>query len=356
MQHKDRELFLAELERIIGEAGTDANPAPLRRRIAGLLDDFLLESQPIAGTNATILLADIRGFTALSESLPPATVIRSLNRYFATMSCIVRRHGGVIDKFIGDSVMALFGVPQNHPDDVLRALACAVEMQQAMVELNLEAEARGEPRLYAGIAVNSGPVMAGSFGSRDHNEFTVIGDAVNLASRMEAFSLRGQVLVSEGTVAAVRDRIRIARRIQVRVKGRSKPLHLYEVRAVTHHQRLVVPRVELRRSPRVEVELPVVVRPLEGKRLLPAQLPGRTLNLGYNGMRVALPVTLAPCADVSLSMGAGLGAPAVEDLDAKVVSSIPNGSGFELALQFTCIDTPAHGQLKQYVDSLLWGR
>ena len=111
--------------------------------------------QPVVATQATILIADLRGFSALMESLPPTQMVDLLNRFFALMAGVIERHGGVIDKFMGDSVMALFGAPERRPDDLLRALHCAVEMQQAMVDMNRVNEARGEPRAPAELEAAS---------------------------------------------------------------------------------------------------------------------------------------------------------------------------------------------------------
>jgi len=140
----------------------------------------------------TIVLADLRGFTAISESFPPTAVLELLNRYLGRMSEIIFRHEGAIDKFMGDSIMVLFGAPNAHDDDVQRALACAVEMQLAMEEINDDNKRRGMPELFMGIGINTGTVMAGLLGSELYSEYTVIGDEVNLTSRIEAFSLRGQ--------------------------------------------------------------------------------------------------------------------------------------------------------------------
>ena len=359
MQHKDREQFLAEIERLSeGMAGmpvTEAHRALLRRRLDDLLDEFLLESQPIVATQATIILADIRGFTALTEALPTKTVITLLNRYFTTMACVVQRRGGVIDKFIGDAVMALFGVPEHRPDDLLQAIACAVEMQLALAELNLEAEACGEPRIFAGIAVNTGPVMAGSFGSRHYSEYTVIGDTVNVVARIEPFSLRGQILLSESTLEGAREHLRIGGTNQVRVKGKTKPLTLYELRAMTHPERLLVPRVEARRSPRVQVDFLVVLRRQIAKRVLSDAVMGRARDLGYHGMLVELPIPLAPCADVTVSLHLAPREEPIANLDAKVVRVAHRKDGYATSLQFNAVDTPAHGRIKDYVDLLLWG-
>ena len=147
----------------------------------------------------TILLTDLRGFTSVSETYPVGVVLELLNHYLVEMSKVIARHGGTIDKFMGDSIMVLFGVPQAHDDDVRRAAACAVDMQIAMDALNARQRQIGMPALYMGIGLNTGVVMAGMLGSDLYSEYTVIGDEVNLASRIEAVSLRGQVLISERT-------------------------------------------------------------------------------------------------------------------------------------------------------------
>ena len=359
MQHKDREQFRAEIERlsasIAGQPVTEAHRAALRQRLDALLDEFLLESQPIAATQATIVLADIRGFTALTESLPTETVITLLNRYFTTMACVVQRQGGVIDKFMGDAVMALFGVPEHRPDDLLRAIACAVEMQLALAELNREAEACGEPRLFAGVAINTGPVMAGSFGSRQYSEYTVIGDTVNVVARMEPFSLRGQILLSGSTVEGAREHLRIGGTNLVRVKGKSEPLTLYELRGMSYPKRLVVPQVEARRSPRVQVDFPVVLQRVAAKQILSESVTGQARDLGYHGMLVDLPMQLPPGTDLTVSVHPEPPEESIAGLEAKVVRVTPHQGRFATSLQFTSIDTHAHTRIKDYVDLLLWG-
>ena len=153
----------------------------------------------VAPREVTILLADLRGFTALSGSQPASVVIAALNRCLARLSEVVFKYQGTIDKFMGDSIMVLFGAPVAREDDVDRALLCAVEMQIAMRELNFAHLTERLPEVFLGVGVNTGTVMAGRFGSDVYSEYTVIGEAVNLASRIEALSLRGQVLISDST-------------------------------------------------------------------------------------------------------------------------------------------------------------
>ncbi len=360
MQHNERRMLLDGIIEIVDELygsahGSDRDSL-LRQRVDPLLDAFLLEAQPIVGTDVTILLADIRGFTALARSLPPETLIDLLNRYFSVMCEVVKRHGGVVDKFIGDSVMALFGAPRRRPDDLQRALVCAVEMQQAMVQFNRVSRGRGEPSLYAGIAINTGRAMAGSFGSALHSEYTVIGDAVNLASRIESFSLRGQVLLSETSHAAARHLIEIGRVNQVRVKGIVEPISLYELRAVSAPHRLVVPDVEIRKSPRIAADLEAIFRQIESKHIRSDHFVGHVNDMGYYGMRADLPLGLPAYSEVVVNFGPEMGADDAHELFARVLRAEPRGPNFRTSLEFTAIDTPGHRRFKQYVDERLWRR
>ncbi len=360
MPKKNKQLLLSSIASVVreiyGEATDDRLEANLRRCLDRAIDECQPQSRPIRGANATILIADIRGFTALTESLPPRLIISLLNRFFTIMGDLIEHHGGMIDKFMGDAVMAIFGAPVQHPDDLLRALACAVEMQQAMCDMNRNSEARGEPRLYAGIAINTGQVMAGSFGSRAHNEYTVIGDAVNLASRIEGYSLRGQVLLSEDSYAAARAHIEVGSVNQVMVKGKAKPVTIYELSAVTYPRRLEVPQVEIRKSPRVRVEFPVLLRRVESKRILAEYFIGQANDLGYFGMSADLPVILAPFSEVLLTLSPELGSGTVGDVYARVLSTRSTNGVYRTTLEFSDIDTPGHRRVKRFVDHMLWRR
>jgi len=138
-----------------------------------------------------MLSADLRGVAAIAADFPAGTVIQMLNPVLIRTSGIIFRHGGTIDKFMGDAITVLFGTLSKRDDDVARALACAVEMQIKMHELNVEHRRQDLPELYKGIGINTGEVLAGVLGSDVYSEYTVIGGEVNLASRSEAFSLRG---------------------------------------------------------------------------------------------------------------------------------------------------------------------
>ncbi|MCG6940661.1 MAG: PilZ domain-containing protein [Thiohalocapsa sp.] len=314
------------------------------------------DRRPIVETEATILLADIRGFTALMEAHPPRLMARVLNRFLAAMCAAVDRYEGHIDKFIGDSVMAVFGVPQRRPDDLRRALACAAAMQQAMVRLNQGHRQRGEPALYAGIAVHTGAVMAGSFGPPRHNAYTVIGETVNLVARMEAFSLRGQVLISEAAHARAAAWIEVGQANLVQPKGAARPLTLYPLRAVEHRGQLTVPAVEPRRSPRVRVQLEAVFRRVQAKRVDIERFTGRVRDIGYNGLSAELPIALPSLTELAIRLPMMSVGPFCGDLYARVLRAAPEAVGYRTSLAFTSVDTPAHRQVKALVDEGLWRR
>lgn len=360
MQHKDRDSlidgFLAAVEDNDGTRSKLPDGNSVRRRLEHLLEDFLLESQPPRVAEVTILLVDIRGFTAMVESHPQAMVVDILNNYFEAMTRAVIDHGGAIDKFMGDSVMALFGAPVLVPDGVQRAVTCAVQMQRTMTALSRTNEERGLPQLHVGIGLNTGQVMAGSFGSSLHNEFTVIGDEVNLAARIEPFSLRGQVLLSENTYHQVKDMVEIGNVNRVTVKGKRDPVSMYEVTALTEPRRIEVPRVEQRKSPRVSVDLPVIFRKVQNERVLPEKYQGKVVDLSYNGMRVDLLERLDPLSEIVVTVLPNPGTENSGTLYAKLVWVHGRKGIFQGQFEFTTVDTPAHRAIKHYVDQILWGQ
>jgi adenylate cyclase len=177
----------------------------------------------------TILFADIRGFTSISESYEPQVVVDALNEYFERMVEIVFRYEGTLDKFIGDEMMVLFGSPVMHRDDPTRAVQAAIEMQSAMTTINERHAERGLPPFEIGIGINTGEVVAGYIGSSQALEYTVIGDPVNTGSRLCALAKPGQILVSEWTRDKLGESFPLKELPAERVKGKSEPLRIYEL-------------------------------------------------------------------------------------------------------------------------------
>lgn len=177
----------------------------------------------------TVLFADIRGFTRISEHAPPEKIVQLLNRYFSAMTDIIFAHGGTLDKYLGDGLMALFGAPTVTPKDAANAIAAAVAMQRRMLSINDELREEGFPEIGIGIGLHTGEVTVGYIGSERRSEYTAIGDAVNTASRLESNAKGGEILVSEVTAKAAHSRYQLAAREPISVKNREQPVPLFEV-------------------------------------------------------------------------------------------------------------------------------
>jgi class 3 adenylate cyclase len=180
----------------------------------------------------TILMADLRGFTPMSETLSPEEVVDALNLFLGTMTSTIMKYGGSIDNFIGDALMAVFGIPEVKSDDVERAVACAVEMQNAMTTVNAMVDDRGLPPLAMGIGLSTGEVVAGNIGSDLRLKYSVIGATVNLAARIEGLAAGGQIFASNETHAAVEAIVQSAGHLSVQLKGFAEPVPVYEITGI----------------------------------------------------------------------------------------------------------------------------
>ncbi len=180
----------------------------------------------------SVLVSDLRGFSIICEKLPSENVVEMLNKYFETMIDIIARYQGTICDFVGDAIMALFGAPIQREDDSKRAIACAIEMQNAMRSVNVRNKTAGLPELEMGIGVNTGVVVAGNIGSFKRVKYGVVGAAVNIASRIETCTVGGQILISEPTLNDAGADIKIGKKFSVHFKGASEPVPIYEVRGI----------------------------------------------------------------------------------------------------------------------------
>jgi adenylate cyclase len=200
----------------------------------GIADQLLASGAEALGGQAapvTVLFSDIRSFTTISERLGPQGTVAFLNEYFELMVEIIQREGGMLDKFIGDALMAGFGVPVAHDDDVDRAVRAAIAMIKTLRAWNAERAAAGKPPVDIGIGLNTDTVVTGNIGSRKRMDYTMIGDGVNLASRLESACKRygAHILVSEFTRAQLRGTYRMREVDLVVVKGKTQPVAIHEV-------------------------------------------------------------------------------------------------------------------------------
>jgi adenylate cyclase len=315
----------------------------MKNRSASPDEDHEFQSREVS-----ILLADLRGFTAISSDRPAGEVLQMLNPVLVKMSEIIFKHGGTIDKFMGDSIMVLFGAPGTRSDDVARALSCAVEMQMWMREYGIEQREKGLPELFMGIGINTGDVLAGTLGSDVYSEYTVIGDAVNLTSRIEAFSLRGQVLISQSTYERSSDFVMVADPMSVSVKGKSQPVKLYEVLSIPTRG-LRVPRQEVRRSHRVSVKLPFSYQLVRDNVIIPSVYNGVIRDIGYHGVLIETEHSLPPMTDMKMEIALPQVDYLARDLYGKSVNTkVINGSCCT-GVEFTSVSADTNSKIQLLV-------
>jgi adenylate cyclase len=207
---------------------------------------LLAEIEPVKvggdRVEATVLFADIVGFTALSETMSPEGVSDFLNEYFHYLEACSRFYFGSVDKFIGDGVMVVFGAPRPDPDHHYHAVACAVLMQRLITQMNHQRSAQQLPTAQLRIGINSGEMLAGMIGSSQRMEYTVVGDAVNLASRLCQEAKPTQIVVEENIYHYLADKytIHVSSPRQINVRGKNNPITIYTVNNIDHNQPIVL--------------------------------------------------------------------------------------------------------------------
>jgi adenylate cyclase len=290
----------------------------------------------------TLLLSDLRGFTPLTEDLPPEAVVRLLNSYLGAMADVILTHQGTIDEFVGDAILALFGAPLTRPDDARRAVACAIEMQAALRALNRRNEAEGLPRLEMGIAVHTGDVVVGNIGSERRTKYGVVGSAVNHAGRIESFTVGGQILISEVTLAEAGAGVRVGTPLTIDAKGTRAPLVVYDLRGLGD-ARVVT-------APDEAVTLPDAINTLchvvDGKRVEAEAFGARLVELSVQGGALLTPRRLRALSNVKLELRPSGRDPIV--LYAKVVHLSPDGS---VAVRFASLTTEVETALRELIEA-----
>jgi class 3 adenylate cyclase/HAMP domain-containing protein len=189
----------------------------------------------LVGNNrpVAVLFSDIRSFTTISEGMEPDDLVSSLNRYFAAMVDVIMDHGGVVDKYIGDAIMAMFGAPTKHDDDVLRSVLSGLEMIEALEAFNAGQREGGKPIFRIGVGINYGVVTVGNIGCEKKMNYTLIGDPVNLASRLEGATkmYKQPILVSQDVYDRVKDSVRCRQIDRIQVKGKTEGVSVYTARS-----------------------------------------------------------------------------------------------------------------------------
>jgi class 3 adenylate cyclase len=249
----------------------------------------------------TIMMTDLRGFTALSERLDPEQVVQMLNTYFEIMVNLVLKYNGTINGIIGDALLVVFGAPQEMSDRAQRAVACAIEMQNAMQQVNIQNRSQGLPELEMGIALHDANVIVGNVGSSKRSTYTVIGSGVNLTSRIESYSIGGQILVSESIRKKLGDQLRIDGQREVFPKGAETPLQIYEVGGIAGDYNLVLEGDEPELVPLARL-IPVSYSVLDGKDVGKKGAEGMVACLSPKNAEMDLGVPLGPLTNLKMNL------------------------------------------------------
>jgi class 3 adenylate cyclase len=278
--------------------------------------------------NVTILMSDLRGFTSLAGRLAPEQVVTMLNRYLGTMVEVIMRYQGTIDEFLGDAILVIFGAPVWRQDDAPRAAACAVAMQLAMASVNEQNGHEGLPEMEMGIGVHTGEVVVGNIGSHKRTKYGVVGSHVNLTSRIQSYTVGGQILVSEATRREVEPLVQMSRQMEVEAKGIAEPITLYELRGIGGAYNLFLPEREEALLPLWQ-ELPLQYTVLEGEHVGRTVYKGSFVTLSVRGGEVRSEHPIAPWSNVKVQLMGHNGEGMPGDLYAKVLRHLPEGrAGF----------------------------
>lgn len=204
------------------------------RYVSHQVRDFLVQHPDAANPSGrkerlTMFFSDVRGFTSMSEKMEPQGVQQLLSEYFTEMTGILFKYEGTLDKFMGDAIMAFFGNPVPQPDQAKRAVLMALDMQESIARLNQKLTAEGRRTIGVGMGINTGDVTVGNLGSKDFLDYTVIGDAVNLACRLEQNAKAGEIIITWSTYDEVKDVVEVEPMEPIRVKGKVEPIPIYRV-------------------------------------------------------------------------------------------------------------------------------
>ena len=272
----------------------------------------------------TLLMSDLRGFTALAERLSPEQVVRLLNNYLGGMAEVITRYQGIIDEFIGDAIMALFGAPADREDDAERAAACAVAMQLAMAAVNDKNRRDGLPEVEMGVAVNTGEVIVGNIGSETRAKYGVVGTNVNLTSRIQSFTLGGQVLISDATYRAAAGTLRVGQALQLHPRGFAEPIMVHELVGVSGRHALDLPQTEEVLRP-LRAPVAVSFSVLHGEQVTAQESEGRLVEASDKCARLLCGPVPPVMSNLRVRARTAEGAEVPGEAYAKVTAAAPDG-------------------------------
>ncbi len=319
----------AEMRRTFGRYVTDEVVSNLLETPSGL---------KLGGERrkVTVLMSDLRGFSAVSERLAPEQVVAILNIYLGAMADVINQYNGTINEFIGDGIFVMFGAPVSREDDAQRAIACAIAMQLAMKPVNEHNQQMNLPLLEMGIGIHTGEVVAGNVGSQKRAKYSVVGSHVNLTARIESYTVGGQILISEETIKDANIDLRIDGELRVEPKGIKAPITIYDIGGIGGKYNLYIPQAQ-ENFLHLSQEIPLEFTILEGKHAVGTIFTGELVSLSDNGGQLRSPNSLEPLMNLKMKLvNAPEIAPGDGDIYAKVLKKSPeNEQHFQI--RFTAV-------------------
>ena len=297
---------------------------------------------------ASILVSDLKGFTYFSEKHSTLEVAELLSRYFSAMIPIIEAHGGIVEKLIGDSTLTIFPC---HDDDITPVLSCAIDMQNVMAAINHENQSMGLSSIHMGIGINTGDVAVGYLGGNSHQEYTAIGNEVNLAARVEAYSMRGQILVSDNSYSLCHENIEVGNTYAIQPKGTLRPLKIYELLAVKNPEKHLLEKENDRSEPRLNVAMPISYRLIDKSKTLSETFTGEAIDISYKGLKIKSRNHLEALSEVLLEVNSSIFYSETSSAYAKVKYSSSVDDYYISGLEFTTIDDAALLAIKTFIDN-----
>jgi adenylate cyclase len=296
-----------------------------------------------AKRTVTILMSDLRGFTALAECLEPQEVMTFLNRYLEAMVDVILAYQGTIIEILGDGLLVLFGAPLSRDDDAERAVACALAMQLRLDDTNAPNRQAGLPDVDMGIGIHTGEVVVGNIGSQQRTKYGVVGSAVNLTGRIESYTTGGQILISPTTYAETAAVLMVSHQMTVAPKGVAAPLTLYAVSGIrgAHSLSLPTPTETLVPLPQA---LDVHYAILEGKFAGSTLYGGRMVKLATKTAELHMDQPVAAFSNLKLHLLRPTGEVVPGELFAKVVETLPEDAS-RVVVRFTSVPETARAFL-----------
>ena len=277
----------------------------------------------------SIMMADLRGFTSIAERLPAETVVKMINIFLASMTDVIQKHQGTIDEFIGDAILAIFGAPIEREDNALRAVRCAIDMQLAMQGVNKAFKQAGFPAVEMGIGINTGPVIVGNIGSQKRSKYGVVGRVVNTTSRIESYTIGGQILIAQSTKKACNGKLKIISETQVMPKGIAEPMTIYEIGGVLDGS-ADLPERQPRQLNRLVTPFTINIMPLTDKQSSES-FPGHITKLSQHTIEIKSAYQCKALTDIRIILLNSDGSTLSSNLYAKVLSydHNPDTSSFQ---------------------------